>query len=86
MTREELKKIVFKTHSPLTVEEVMFGIDKYVEQIRAEVSESVLAIANAVIEGVRKEFERSNDRVYLGVICELQRFRSMIEKQLKENK
>lgn len=37
MTREELKRIVFNTHNPLTVEEVMFGVDKYVEQIRAEV-------------------------------------------------
>lgn len=72
MTREELKKIVFKTHSPLTVEEVMFGIDKYVEQIRAEVIDECIA-------KIDREHTHSayNDDVYEAI---------MLLKQLKEQK
>lgn len=67
-----------------TNDEIIEIQDKAREEGRVEIIESVIAIANAVIEGVRKEFERSNDMVCLGVMCELQRFRKMLEKVINE--
>ena len=58
-----IKGIVFKTHSPLTVEEVMFGIDKYVEQIRAD--EATAALVKAAKGKLIKATAYKNGKVKL---------------------
>lgn len=42
MTRQQVENIVFMTHSPLTVDEVMKAIDEYAEDIRAEERERIV--------------------------------------------
>ena len=42
MTRQQVENIVFMTHSPLTVGEVMKAIDEYAEDIRADERERIV--------------------------------------------